>query len=61
MANAMNNQSRKERPDFIISSGDNFYYFGVDSIYDPLWYKYYENIYNTKENLKNITWYAVLG
>ena len=28
--------------DKIVLLGDNFYYYGVDNLNDPLWYKYYD-------------------
>ncbi|HTF80063.1 MAG TPA: metallophosphoesterase, partial [Cytophagales bacterium] len=46
-------------PRFIISTGDNFYTYGVASIDDPQWMSSYENIY--KGNALHIEWYPVLG
>lgn len=53
--------AKREKIDFIISTGDNFYYEGVDSISDPLWQSVYEGVYNSKENLKKLDWYSSLG
>jgi tartrate-resistant acid phosphatase type 5 len=45
--------------DFIVSTGDNFYDAGVDSIQDVLWSMSYENVY-TGAHLQ-CPWYVVLG
>ncbi len=44
---------------FTISTGDNFYTEGVDSIEDPKWERSFENIY-TAPALQS-RWYSVLG
>lgn len=46
-------------PEFIISTGDNFYPTGVASTQDPLWEGSFENIY--KGNFLQVPWYVVLG
>jgi tartrate-resistant acid phosphatase type 5 len=46
-------------PQFIISTGDNFYPSGVASEWDPLWHYSFENIY-TDFRLQ-WDWYPVLG
>jgi len=40
--------------------GDNFYPAGVDSVGDPLWKEFFEDVYDT-EYLGGLTWHAVLG
>lgn len=40
--------------------GDNFYPAGVDSIADPTWVEYFEEVYDTPW-LGALTWHAVLG
>lgn len=40
--------------------GDNFYPGGVESVDDPLWKEYFEDVYDT-EHLRGLTWYAILG
>ena len=45
--------------DFIISTGDNFYDAGVDSVHDVLWNLSFENVYTTSH--LQCPWYAVLG
>lgn len=46
-------------PEFIISTGDNFYTYGVASIDDPQWMNSFENVY--KSNALQIDWHPVLG
>ncbi len=47
---------------FVIGTGDNFYdpdgILGVD---DPRWHKDWADIYQTKDYLKDLTWYGCLG
>ena len=44
---------------FIISTGDNFYESGVDSVENSQWKTSYENVYSGKGLQKN--WCVVLG
>lgn len=44
---------------FVISTGDNFYNEGVESIDDPLWQVLFEQVYNALS--LNCPWYVVLG
>lgn len=60
VANAMDKCAHEAKPEFIISTGDNFYTFGVRNTKDKLWKKSFENIYNG-DVLKGIVWYPVLG
>ena len=60
VAEAMDKCAALVPPEFIISTGDNFYTFGVKSTKDKLWKKSYENIYNGA-NIKSTDWYPVLG
>lgn len=60
VANAMNKCAHEVKPEFIISTGDNFYFLGVRDTKDKLWKKSFENVYNG-DVLKDITWYPVLG
>ncbi len=46
-------------PEFFISTGDNFYTYGVASVDDPQWMSSFENVY--KGNAFQIDWYAILG
>ena len=45
--------------DFIVSTGDNFYDAGVDSVEDVLWDLSFENVY-TGQHLQ-CPWYVILG
>ena len=49
----------KEKPGFILSTGDNIYNSGVSSVDDPQWKTKFEDIYSCPELA--IPWYAVLG
>ena len=33
---------------FILNTGDNFYYYGIKSVTDPMWENTYEQIYTQK-------------
>jgi hypothetical protein len=44
---------------FIVSTGDNFYPEGVQSVQDPSWETSFENVYNHHSTY--IDWYVVLG
>ncbi|MEL6192936.1 MAG: tartrate-resistant acid phosphatase type 5 family protein [Bacteroidota bacterium] len=46
-------------PHFIVSTGDNFYEYGVTDVHDPLWNKSYEQVYY--HDSLQLPWYAVLG
>lgn len=60
VAAAMNKCAEIVKPAYIVSTGDNFYTFGVTSAKDALWKKSYENIYNG-DAIKHVDWYPVLG
>jgi 3',5'-cyclic AMP phosphodiesterase CpdA len=60
VAESMNECAKEKAPEFIISTGDNFYTFGVKSTKDKLWKKSYEDIYNG-DAIKSVDWYPVLG
>lgn len=47
------------RPDFIVSTGDNFYDHGVESVEDPHWRNSFENVYTVPA--LRVPWYVVLG
>jgi len=55
----MNQISMVIEPEFIISTGDNFYPSGVRSTQDPLWTNSFESIY--KGSFLQVPWYIVLG
>lgn len=58
-AKAMAEYASVVRPDFIISTGDNFYPHGVRSITDPQWETSFENIY--ADASLQLDWWVVLG
>ena len=46
--------------EFIVTTGDNFYPFGVKSAGDPLWRKNFEDVY-ASPHIKELPWYVTLG
>lgn len=59
LANTMGDAAKVIEPEFIISTGDNFYPNGVASVHDPQWMSSFENIYS--DFSLNCDWYVVLG
>lgn len=59
LAETMNEVAGLRSPQFIVSTGDNFYFDGVKSVNDPKWKTSFEDVY-TGENLQ-IPWYPVFG
>ena len=59
LAETMNQAAFVIEPEFVISTGDNFYDNGVASVDDPLWESSFENIYTG--NFLQVPWYVVLG
>lgn len=59
VAAALGQAARKLDPEFIISTGDNFYPNGVASVDDPNWQQSFEQIYTAHPLW--IDWYVVLG
>lgn len=59
VANQMANASISIDADYVISTGDNFYPDGVQSILDAKWKTSYEDVY--AHHALQIKWYAVLG
>jgi len=59
VAGAMENYAGKNPVRFVLYLGDNFYPNGVDSVDDPKFRTYFEEIYD--KTLLNIPFYAVLG
>ena len=58
-ADQMQVTSLQLEPEFIITTGDNFYPNGVASVDDPYWITSFENVYNGYNLF--VPWYAVLG
>ena len=44
---------------FVLNTGDNFYYYGVKSTDDPMWKSTFEDIYTDASMM--VKWYGVLG
>ena len=59
VARQMGAAAKKFKPEFIVSTGDNFYPNGVRSTHDHNWLASYEDIY-TAHSLQT-DWYIVLG
>ena len=59
VAAAMNIVANQCPYDFVISTGDNFYPSGVNSVSDPQWQSSFESIYSGSGLL--CPWYVVLG
>jgi len=49
VAESMKRTAKYYRPDYLLALGDNFYYWGVESVTDPTWKYTFENVYNSKE------------
>jgi tartrate-resistant acid phosphatase type 5 len=60
VAAQMNELAASSAIDFIVTTGDNFYMRGVQSVDDPLWLNTFEKIYSLPE-IKNTPWYVSLG
>eukprot|EP01080_Neovahlkampfia_damariscottae_P010441 gene10441-2963_t len=50
----------KNKCDFLISTGDNFYPSGVSSTNDSHWIQSFENVYNN-ESIKHLPFFSILG
>ena len=59
LANMMQLTGFSAEPEFIVSTGDNFYPNGVASIDDPNWEDSFEDVFNGF--FLNCPWYVVLG
>ncbi|KAL7105908.1 hypothetical protein ACP275_07G076200 [Erythranthe tilingii] len=59
VATQMGEIGKKLAIDFVISTGDNFYYTGLKGVNDPIFIKSFTNIYTAKS--LQIPWYIVLG
>jgi len=59
VAQAMARKAKSLRPNFVISTGDNFYEWGLVSVDDPQFDTSFVDIYNQSE--LQIPWHAVLG
>lgn len=59
VANWMAHHAAAGGCDFIVSTGDNFYTFGVSSVDDTKWKTSYENVYSPE--LLRVPWFPVAG
>jgi tartrate-resistant acid phosphatase type 5 len=59
-AKSLGNFCAKNKCDFILSTGDNFYPAGVNSVNDVHWKQSFEDVYN-HDSIKNLKWYSILG
>lgn len=58
----MNEISGQVEAEFVIGTGDNFYNpNGVSGLDDPEWDNKWANVYQNKENLKDLTWFGTIG
>jgi tartrate-resistant acid phosphatase type 5 len=59
VATLMDYEARQSGCDLIVTTGDNFYYFGVSSSRDAKWRTSYESIYSPE--LRRTPWFPVAG
>lgn len=59
VAHAMGDVAAGMRSAFVISTGDNFYHGGVESVGDPRWRDTFESVYSAPS--LQTPWYSVLG
>ena len=59
VADAMARRAASLRPDFVVSTGDNFYEWGLVSVDDPAFDRSFKDIYTQKE--LQVPWHVVLG
>ena len=62
IAEQMNRMAKMRNPKFIITLGDNFYDYGVNSVFDRQWDESWYNIYiKPYPVMSKIRWHATLG
>ncbi len=59
VANEMASVAAERQPSFVLTTGDNFYNFGVSSAKDSHWRESYEDIYSPVA--LGMPWYPILG
>lgn len=57
VADAATAYCRSQLCDFVLALGDNFYPSGVESVRDPLWQRYYKDVYTALR----LPFYAIIG
>lgn len=55
----MERTAKSRKPEFIYGIGDNFYFWGVENVYDVMWTKTFENVYQSEEMY--VDWYFTTG
>jgi tartrate-resistant acid phosphatase type 5 len=60
LADMMARKAAKFNPDFVVSTGDNFYEWGLTSVNDPQFDSSFRDIYSQPE-LANVPWHVALG
>lgn len=59
VAEGMARAARRYEPDFVLTTGDNFYEHGVSDPLDPHWHDSFDAVYDAPSLL--VPWYAALG
>ena len=49
----MERTAKSWKPEFIYGIGDNFYFWGVENVYDVMWTKTFENVYQRPGSILN--------
>lgn len=60
-AEGMNLAAERWRPQFIISSGDNFYDHGISNIHDKRFNQTWLSVYGQLSFLRDLPWYQIAG
>jgi len=60
VADAMNEWAQTFNPQFILTSGDNFYSEGIEGPDDPRWETYWRAVY-TGDKIQNLPWQVSVG
>lgn len=55
----MERTAKNWKPEFVYGLGDNFYFWGVQDVYDPMWRHTFENVYTSEE--MQCDWYMTSG
>ena len=60
VAKGMEQWAATNKPQFILTTGDNFYQNGITGHDDPRWNSYWRNVYNST-NIKPLPWQVAIG
>ena len=55
----MERTAKTWKPEFIYGIGDNFYFWGVETVHDRQWTNTFENVYKSKE--MQVDWHLTTG